>query len=83
MITEQCLVGCTNHRHHYKCDTNVVNYEIQNDKDYVICSDSYANLTTAYKTYIIIFENDWHYTIRCDNGIEKPISKRLFFKKNQ
>jgi len=77
MITENCLVGCNEIAHHRNCSEYILlNMSIKE----ITCKKGYLNLLRYNKEYAVLGESAISYTIMCDNGHIKKLSKKLFYK---
>lgn len=79
MITNDCLVGCNEITHHRNCSEYVLQKITIRE---ITCKEGYLNLLSYHKEYAVLGESAISYTIMCDDGHVKKLSKRLFYGGN-
>jgi hypothetical protein len=70
-------VGCNEIAHHRNCSEYILlNMSIKE----ITCKEGYLNLLSYNKEYAVLGESAISYTVMCDNGHIKKLSKKLFYK---
>jgi len=75
LITENCLVGCNEIAHHRNCSDYIPSMSIKE----ITCKEGYLNLLSYHKEYAVLGESAISYTVMCDNGHVKKLSKKMFY----
>lgn len=74
MITDECLVGCTNKLHHKNCN----HYIIRIENNIVTCVKRCLDYLTQGKQYAFIHSDRDFYEVVTDKGELKRIAKFYF-----